>query len=203
MKRITMILMATLMLAVLVYAQSRTAVQPAASVPAAPSSTASKTQAAQKGTVAPLTATPQEAQKAIQRGILSRVAATANKSLKTYPSPSQIGKVADSKIRSTLERGRKLLETGKTATTWNATQLSGFASQVDQNLKEVEATAKALKNNGGTTPQEDCGAAKDRCNQKCHDNDGGYFCFVDCRWEYLACLIGSVGKASSGGVIMR
>ena len=182
MKHITMILIATLSLALLVYAQSRTPVL-------------------QKGTEAQRIATPQDAQKAIQQGILSQLAAKANNSLKSYPSAPRIRNIANSKNRSLLEQGRTLLEAGKAASSWNATQLSNFANQLDLYLKDAEVVAKALKNNGDTTPTEDCGLAKDRCNQRCHNKDAGYWCFVDCRLEYLSCLAGTIFLKS--GVVMR
>jgi len=143
------------------------------------------TQATQKGTDAPLIATPQDAQKAIQGGILRRIASTANNSLRNYPSLRQIRNIEDPKIRSILERGRNLLEAGKAATRWNATRLSDFASHVDQYTKEAEA----VKNSGGPTPREDCGAAKDRCRNRCDaDKDSDYWCYFDCRLEYVVCL---------------
>jgi hypothetical protein len=138
----------------------------------------------------------QEAQKAIQKGIPNKIASTANNSLRNYPSPPQIRNIEDPKIRIILERGRKLLEAGKAATRWNATKLSDFAIQVDRYLKEVEAAAKSNRPKGNT-PQEDCGAAKDRCNQRCHDRDASYFCFLDCRFEYAACLAGTIFRSIS------
>jgi hypothetical protein len=191
MKRITMILIATLTLALLVYAQSRTTVRTSEKAQAARLASDNLiTQATQKGTDAPLIATPQDAQKAIQGGILGRIASTANNSLRNYPSLRQIRNIEDPKIRSILERGRNLLEAGKAATRWNATRLSDFASQVDQYTKEAEA----VKNSGGSTPQEDCGAAKDRCVTRCNEKiDPGYWCYFDCRLEYMACLGSTLG----------
>ncbi len=183
-KHITMILIATLTLALLVYAQSGTLVT-------------------QKGTAAQRIATPQDAQKAIQQGILGQLAAKVNTSLKTYPSSTQISKIANPKTRNILEQGRRLLEAGKTTSGWNATQLSNFANQVEQHLKDAEAAVKAAKpNNNGDTPQADCGAAKDKCNQGCHNKDAGYFCFFDCRLEYYVCLAGSLFKGSGGRVVI-
>jgi hypothetical protein len=174
-KHITLVLIATLTLALLVYAQSRTPLT-------------------QKGTAAPHIATQQDAQKAIQQGVLGQLATKANNSLRSYPSAPQISKVGNSKNRRILERGRSLLEAGKAATSWNATQLTSFANQLDQYLKDAEATVTALKNNGDTdtTDTEKCGLAKDRCNQRCHNKDAGYWCFVDCRLEYLSCLAGTI-----------
>ena len=205
MKRITMILIATLTLAMLVYAQSRTPVQtpePAQATRLAADNLI--TQAPQKRTTGPLIATPQDAQKAIQEGILGQLATKANTSLRNYPSAPKIRNITNPKTRGILERGRNLLETGKAANSWNATQLSGFANQLDQFLKEAEAAVKAAKpNNNGGTSQENCGAAKDRCNQRCHDRDAGYFCFFDCRLEYYTCLAGTIFLTSGGGVLIR
>jgi hypothetical protein len=175
-------------LALLVSAHSRTLVQPLEKAQATrPASDNLITQATQKGTDAPLIATPQDAKKAIQEGTLGKIASKASNSLRNYPSWPQIRRIGNPKIRNILERGRKLLEAGKAANGWNATRLSGFASQVDQYLKEAEAAAKSAKPTGNS-PVEDCGMAKDRCNQGCHDRDAGFFCFVDCRIEYIVCL---------------
>lgn len=150
----------------------------------------------QKRADAPLLVTPQDAKKAIQQGILGRIASKASNSLRTYPSSLQIRKIGDPRIREILARGRSLLEAGKTANRWNATRLRGFASQMDQYLKEAEVVANSTKLKNENTPAEDCGFAKDRCNQRCHDIDGSYFCFLDCRLEYLACLAGSIFKSA-------
>lgn len=152
-------------------------------------------QVTQKRADAPLLITPQDAKKAIQEGALDQIALKASSSLRTYPSSAQVRNIRNPRIRSILERGRKLLEAGKAAKGWNAIRLRLFASQVDQYLKEAEAAAKSNKPKE-TTPAEDCGLAKDRCNQRCHDIDGSYFCFLDCRLEYLACLAGSIFKSA-------
>ena len=172
MKRISMVL--ALALVALVSAYSRTPFQ-------------SKGQKVQS----PTQSRQQEAQKAIQEGIPRRIATTANNSLRNYPSSTQIRNIGNPKKRSILERGRKLLEAGKAATGWNATQLSDYANQVDQYLKEAQAVARDNNPTGGTQ-QEECGKAKDRCNDRCHARDAGYFCFFDCRLEYLTCLAGTI-----------
>lgn len=141
-------------------------------------------------------ATPHDARKAIQEGILGPLASKANNSLKNYPSSAQIRRIGNPRIRKILERGRSLLEVGKAAKGWNATRLSWFARQVDQYLIDAEAVANSTKLKNENTPAEDCGLAKDRCNQRCHDRDAGYFCFLDCRLEYLACLAGSIFKSA-------
>lgn len=185
-----------LALVLLVSAHSRTLVQNPESAQAARLALDHLiSQATQKRTDATLIATPQDAKKAIQEGALDQIALKASSSLRTYPSSAQVRNIGNPKIRSILERGRKLLEAGKAAKGWNATRLIRFASQVDQYLKEAEAAAKSSKPKD-TTPAEDCGLAKDRCNQRCHDRDAGYFCFLDCRLEYLACLAGSIFKSA-------
>lgn len=151
-------------------------------------------QATQKRADAPLIATPQDAKKAIQEGTLDQIASKASSSLRNYPSSAQIRRIGNPRIRKILERGRSLLEAGETANRWNATRLSGFASQMDQYLKEAEVVANSTKLKNENTPTEDCGLAKDRCNQRCHDRDAGYFCFFDCRLEYLVCLAGTIFK---------
>jgi hypothetical protein len=47
------------------------------------------------------------------------------------------------------------------------------------------------------------GAAKDKCNARCHARDAGYFCFFDCRLEYIACLAGTLFKAGGSGIILQ
>ena len=140
-----------------------------------------------------------EAQKAIQEGALGRIASTANNSLRRYPSSPQIRNIRNPKIQSVLERGRKLLEGGKAATGWSAAQLSDYVNQVDRYLKEAEAVALDNSPTGGTK-QEECGKAKDRCNAACHARDAGYFCFFDCRLEYLVCLGGTIFNISSAAI---
>ncbi len=130
-----------------------------------------------------------EAQKAFQEGILSRIASTANNSLRKFPSSPQIENIENPQVRRILERGRKLLEAGKAATEWNVTQLIDFAS--DQYIKEAEAVANSNQATAKTS-QEECGVAKDKCYRVCHRQDKGYFCFFDCRLEYMACLVDSV-----------
>jgi hypothetical protein len=129
------------------------------------------------------------AQRAIQNGILGRIAAKANHTLKKLPSASPF-RNANPRDRIYLEKGRKLLEAGKSATRWNATQLINYAYQLEQ--YEAEARANVSK-----TAQEKCGDAKDSCNRKCHANDDGYFCFLDCRLEYVTCLIFSGGAVQT------
>ncbi len=134
MKSISLVI--ALALALLVSAHSRTLVQtPEKAQATRLASDNLITQATQKGTDAPLIATPQEAKKAIQEGTLPQIASKASSSLRTYPTSTQVRNIGNPKIRSILERGRKLLEAGKAAKGWNATRLSGFASQVDQYLK--------------------------------------------------------------------
>ena len=144
-----------------------------------------------------LIATPQDAKKAIQQGILGPIASKASNSLRSYPSSLQIRKIGNPRIRKILARGRNLLEAGTAAKGWNATRLSGFASQLDQYLKEAEAVVNSTKLKNENTPREDCAATKDKCNQGCHDRDAGYFCFFDCRLNYLICLAGTLFNTSS------
>ncbi len=194
----SIILVIALALALLVSAHSRTLAQTLEKAQATrPASDNLITQATQKRTDAPLLATPQDAKKAIQEGTLGQIASKASNSLRTYPSSPQIRNIGNAKIRSILERGRKLLEAGKAAKGWNATRLSGFASQVDQYLKEAEAAANSAKLKNENTPREDCAATKDKCNQGCHDRDAGFFCFLDCRLNYLICLAGTLFNTSS------
>lgn len=37
-----------------------------------------------------------------------------------------------------------------------------------------------------------CGDAKRTCVLRCDIDDGGYFCYFDCRLEYMACLVGTL-----------
>ena len=195
MKSISLVI--ALALVLLVSAHSRTLVQNPENAQATRlASDHLISQATQKRTNALRIATPQDAKKAIQEGILGPIASKANNSLKNYPSSAQIRRIGNPRIRKILERGRSLLAVGKAAKGWNATRLSGFASQVDQYLIEAEAVANSTKLKNENTPTEDCGLAKDRCNQRCHDQDANYFCFLDCRLEYLACLAGSIFKSA-------
>jgi hypothetical protein len=189
MKCITMILLAILTFALLVYLQSGTLVQASHNPQATRlASYNSITPATQKAD-APVFATPQDAQEAIQQGILGQIAAKASKPRRNYPSAAQVRNIQDPKMRSIVERGLNLLKAGKAATRWNATQLREYAGQVDQFIKEAEA---AKPKGQGPTPQEVCHQALENCNHECRAGGGGYWCFFDCRLEYLACVIGTV-----------
>jgi hypothetical protein len=165
-------------------------VLPFVSAPAQTPQSKTSSRTATGGANASLIATPQDAKRAIQEGILGSIASKARSSLRNYPSPAQIRRIGNPKIRNVLERGRNLLEAAKSANRWNPTRLSGFASQVDQYLKEAEAAANSSK--PMREQREDCAATKDKCNQGCHDRDAGYFCFFDCRLNYLICLAGTI-----------
>lgn len=145
-----------------------------------------------------LIATPQAARKAIQQGILGRIASNAGNSLRTYPSSAQIRKIGNSRIRQILERGRSLLEAGKTANRWNATRLSGFASQLDQYLKDAEAVANSTKLKNEHPREENCAALRLICSQRCLDEGGiDPYCEWDCAMKYMNCLVGGLSNTSS------
>lgn len=145
-----------------------------------------------------LIATPQDARKAIQQGILGRIASNAGNSLRTYPSSAQVTRIGNSRIRQILERGRSLLEAGKAAKGWNATRLIGFSSQMDQYLKEAEAVRNSTKLKNENTPTEEwCAAQRDECERRCIDQGPDPSCSFDCRIAYMACLAGNLFHTSS------
>src|SRR5688500_16122939 len=118
----SIILVIALALSLPVSGHSRTHVQTLAKAQATrPASDSLITQTTQKRAEATLIATPQDAKKAIQEGALDQIALKASSSLRTYPSSAQVRNIRNPKIRSILERGRKLLEAGKAAKGWNAT----------------------------------------------------------------------------------
>jgi len=187
MKRVTVILVATLIAAPLVLARHGHALETREDITGR---VASLNLIQQRRAEAKVIVTTQDAQKAIDEGILNQITSKTNELLKDSPSAAKVKAVKDLKRRSIVERGLKLLKYGRTANAWNAAQLRNFSGQIDQFITDAEAVAKPVSS--GPTPQEDCAAAKDRCNEKCHATGGGYFCFVDCRLEYVACLISTV-----------
>lgn len=147
-KYLNLIAAACLMLALLVTAFSRT-----------------PDQSKDPNTQTPTPSKEQDAQKAIQNGELNRIMATCNQLLKDYPTTTQINKIDDSKIRSIMERGRKLLDAGKSANGWNARQLSDYSGQLQQ------YTQDAAKVKGNTVGKLvcgiNCGLKENSCKNGC------------------------------------
>lgn len=116
-------------------------------------------------TQTPALSKEQDAQKAIQNGELSRIVDASNKLLKDYPTTTQINKIDDSKIRSLVERGRKLLEAGKSATDWNARQLSDYSGQLQQHTQDAaKPTGTIVKELACRTT---CSLRENSCKNNC------------------------------------
>ena len=143
-----------------------------------------------------------EAQKAIQKGILGRIASSANNSLRKFPSPSQLRNV-NTERRNYLEQVRKLLEEGKSASKWNADQLGSFADRV-ASLKDK---AVHLDNSGGGGGKTCVTSCKDEYNKCLEENDCEYsficICCVPCSLQYMGCIAGCIGVGGGGGVIRQ
>jgi hypothetical protein len=127
------------------------------------------------------------AQQAIQKGMLGRIAATANNALRNFPNPSQFKNV-NSERRNYLEQIRKLLNTGKSASKWNAAQLASFADQVDK----IKAKAVQLNNDGGGGGKTCVTRCRDEYNKCMDENDCEYsficICCSPCSLQYLGCM---------------
>lgn len=75
------------------------------------------------------------------------------------------------------------------AHSWNANDIASYGRA----LELVEATFEFA---APKSPTRTCGEEKNLCVEKCDIKDGGYFCYFDCRLEYVTCLAGTVLKAS-------
>lgn len=116
-------------------------------------------------TQTPTLSKEQDAQKAIQNGELTRIVTASNKLLKDYPTTTQINKIEDSKIRSMMERGRKLLEAGKSATRWNAGQLGDYSGQLQQYTQDAAKTVGTIM--GEIACRSSCSLKENSCKNSC------------------------------------
>lgn len=139
-------------------------------------------------------------QLAIDTGILTKIVSSSAMSLRSYPTSSQLQGV-DPKIVTLLERGRKLLEAGRSASTFTAAQLKDYAGQVDLYQKEV----MALKSTGDTTGTGQTCVTKclDEYNQCKRENSCEYsiicLCCIPCSIQYSGCVAKCAWPGASGG----
>ncbi len=179
-KHLNLIVAACLTLALLVTAFSRT-----------------PDQTKDPNTQTPILSNEQDAQKAIQNGELTRLVTTSNQLLKDYPTTAQINKIDDPKVRSIAERGRKLLEAGKSATRWNARQLSDYSGQLQQHTQDAAKVKGTTVGNVvcGIT----CGLKENSCKNNCifgtatEISNCKFFCAVNGLICSMGCKTGTKG----------
>ncbi len=154
-------------------------------------------QSKDSNTQTPTLSKEQDAQKAIQNGELTRLVAASNKLLKDYPTTTQIDKIDDPKIRSIVERGRKLLEAGKSANGWNARQLSDYSGQLQQHTQDA-AKAKGTTV-GNVVCGITCGLKENSCKNGCifgtatEISNCKFFCAVNGLICSMGCKTGTKG----------
>jgi hypothetical protein len=76
------------------------------------------------------------------------------------------------------------------ANSWDREDFASYSKGLE--LVEVSFELGSSMKPVTTTPQSTCGDAKRDCVNGCDNEDAGYFCYFDCRLEYVTCLIGSV-----------
>lgn len=93
----------------------------------------------------------------------------------------------DEKKAALISGLRSLFAELSLAGTWDLEDAKSYERTLD--FVEV-ALEYAVAGSGRVAEQTaaNCGAAKRTCNTQCHEEDGSYWCFVDCRIEYGVCL---------------
>ena len=122
-----------------------------------------------------------EPEAAIKRRIAKR-AATLGAEL-----PSELPS-AEQKLANLLSATRVLMAECALANSWDKAEAASYAGALDFAEVAFELATSAAGTGAAETKASECGSAKRVCNEECHATGGGYFCFVDCRLEYITCL---------------
>ena len=97
----------------------------------------------------------------------------------------------DQRLASLLSATRSLMAECTLANNWDRADALSY----DRALALAEVAfefATAERDAAG------CGAAKKVCREQCDFEDGGYFCYFDCRLEYVTCLASVVVGSRKG-----
>jgi len=97
--------------------------------------------------------------------------------------------LTDRKVANLLLATRSFAAECTLAVSWTMEKIVSY----NTGLELAEA---ALEFAAASTKQAECGAAKKTCRTICDINDEGYFCYFDCRLEYVVCLASSIWKAA-------
>jgi hypothetical protein len=114
---------------------------------------------------------------AIKRRIAKRAAALGAELPSESPS-------ADRNLANLLSATRVLMAECALANSWDKEEAASYARVFDFAEVALESVAR--------TKQSECGAAKTVCVEVCRTTEGGYFCYVDCRLEYITCLASTI-----------
>jgi hypothetical protein len=118
------------------------------------------------------------------RDVKWRIAKRAAVALAGLPEPNSGDERSDA-LNTAL---RSLLAEFTLATNWDRRDAESYERTLDFAEVALEYATDATKPSTAATKASECGSAKRVCNEECHATDGGYFCFVDCRLEYITCL---------------
>lgn len=124
---------------------------------------------------------------AIKRRIAKRAAALGAmlSGESTYPN------LADQKVANLLSVTRGLMAECALANSWDKAEAASYARAIDFAEAAFEFATSAEPEKASS-----CGAAKKVCVRECDDEDG-YFCYFDCRLEYISCLASVVVGGAS------
>jgi hypothetical protein len=117
---------------------------------------------------------------------IAKMAAVLSASL---PDRTTCNKMADPRKAYLLSTLRDFAAECTLANSWSDTEARSYGKTLDIFVAVSQYFILAKDNDTTPTEGENCSAALDRCNKNCHaDTDAGYWCFVQCRMEYVVCL---------------
>jgi hypothetical protein len=90
--------------------------------------------------------------------------------------------MADQKLASLLSATRSLMAECTLANNWDRAEAASYDRALALAEVAFEFATSAERDAAG------CGRAKTVCREQCDVEDGGYFCYFDCRLEYVTCL---------------
>jgi hypothetical protein len=121
---------------------------------------------------------------AIKRRIAKR-AAVLGAELQSEPPP------ADQNLANLLSATRVLMAECALANSWDKEEAASYARVLDFAEVALELASSSMPPGTAETKASECGDAKRVCVENCHQQDG-YWCFVDCRFEYFTCLASTI-----------
>ena len=117
-----------------------------------------------------------------EAAIKQRIAKRAVVLCASLPDELSCQTMPDQKVAHLLSATRALMAEFTLANNWDKAEAASYERALD--LAEVAfefATSAVPEKASG------CGAEKRVCVERC-DNEDGYFCYFDCRLEYITCL---------------
>ena len=122
---------------------------------------------------------------AIKRRIAKRAAVLGAE----LPSESPF---ADQNLANLLSATRVLMAECALANSWDKEEAASYARVLDFAEVALELASSSMPPGTAEAKPAECGYAKKVCIEECRSEDGGYFCFFDCRLEYFTCLAGTI-----------